>query len=57
MDNKTKEHLHLYIAQGKALQQLLKKTDTQGSNKKKIEDIEKKLRKAFQQLNTVTGRR
>ncbi|MGI6553080.1 MAG: hypothetical protein ACOX37_08690 [Bacillota bacterium] len=57
MDKKAKEKLLLYISQGKALQELLKKTDISGSNQKKIEDIEKKLQKAFRKLSTVNRRR
>ena len=57
MDKKTRETLQLYISQGKALQELFKKTNISGSNQKKIEDIEKKLQKAFRKLSTVNRRR
>lgn len=38
----------LYIKQGQALQKLLKKTDLQGNHRRKIEDIEQKIKKARQ---------
>lgn len=38
----------LYIKQGQAWRELLQKTDLQGSNKRKIEEIERKIKKAQQ---------